>query len=402
MPDTTRDSVEALRAFNRPASIATIVAIIVLGPAVFLILPAFVGALAETYGFTEAELGWLASADLAGMALAAPTALYWRTRWNWRWVAALSTLWIVSGNIATIAATGFGSLLAVRLTVGFGSGMLVAIGVAFIGYTKDPDRVAAIFVFCQVVFISTSFALTPTIMERWGITGIFVGLAALTGLLLALVPFVPVGPPEDGARASITGASFRRYVPGLVVLVSMTLFFIGQASVWAFIGLIGEGAGLSSGRVAAALSISTLISLSGPVSAMVMGDRFGRRRPLAVAVSLQLAALVLLSVSEFGFSMFLVLIATFQSSWNVAVGYQFGVLVQADATSRLMVLIPTFQAGGIALGPALAGMVVGAFGFGAVPVVSGVALVLYAATILPHAEWGSDVPSDIPSRPATG
>ncbi len=400
MPDMTRESVDDLRAFNRPASIATIVAIIVLGPAVFLILPAFVGALAESYGFTEVELGWLASADLAGMALAAPTALYWRARWNWRWVAALATLWIVSGNIVTIAASGFGSLLAVRLTVGFGSGVLVAIGVAFIGYTKDPDRVAAIFVFCQVVFISTSFALTPAIMGRWGIKGIFVGLATITGLLLTLIPFVPVGPPRDAAKASASEASLRRYVPGLVVLVSMTLFFIGQASIWAFIGLIGEGTGLSSGRVAAALSISTLISLSGPVSAMVMGDRFGRRRPLAIAVSLQLVALVLLSFNEYGFAVFLTLIAIFQSSWNVAVGYQFGVLVQSDSTNRLMVLIPTFQAGGIACGPALAGMTVGAFGFGAVPILSGIALVLYAAAILPRAGRGSDVSSDIPSRSA--
>ena len=165
----------------------------------------------------------------------------------------------------------------------------------------------------------------------------------------------------------------------------MAFFFIGVASVWAFIELMGEAAGLSVAQVATALSVSTFIGLSGPIAGLIFGDRFGRFLPLAIGFVCQIVVLVFLGIGGYAMVAFLVYLAIFQTFWNMAIGYQIGAMVQADTTKRLIVLIPTFQAAGIALGPAIAGMGIDAMGFVAVPVISGIALVLYAVLILPLA-----------------
>ncbi len=381
---------DLLRPFNRPAAIATIIAIFAIAPAVYLMLPAFVGALAETYGFSESQLGLLASADLTGMAIAAVTALYWRTRWNWRWVVGTALAWVVVGNLLSTGLSQFGPLVALRLLVGFGGGMAVAPCLAFLTYTRDPDRVAAALAFFQIVFMVVSFAVAPAVVGAWGVNGVFLCLAGLTALLIPMVRMVPAGPPGEGQRVG-TRPSFRRYVPGLVVLVSLGLFQLAQAGVWAFVKLMGEAGGLSGARVAAALSVTALISLSGPLAAGIVGDRFGRFLPLALSVAMQAAVLTAFGLGGLGFPAFVACIAVFQVFWGLSVPYQYGVMVQVDDTKRLMVLAPTFQATGVALGPALVGFGIHAVGYVAVSLIAGVALLLHAALILPGARTKGSV-----------
>jgi len=68
---------------------------------------------------------------------------------------------------------------------------------------------------------------------------------------------------------------------------------------------------------------------------------------------------------------------------NLTLPYQFGTMVGADPSHRLIVLVPTFQAMGVAVGPVFAGVVIERFGFGMLWVAAAVPLVLYAVCILP-------------------
>jgi predicted MFS family arabinose efflux permease len=64
-------------------------------------------------------------------------------------------------------------------------------------------------------------------------------------------------------------------------------------------------------------------------------------------------------------------------------------LEDAKRTPELASCRPGTHFTGIALGPALAGLGIEHYGFAALPVVSGLALLLYAACILPFARQAS-------------
>ncbi len=377
--------------FTRPRSIAAMLALGVLGPAVFLILPVVVGALAQSHGFDEDRLGTLASGELGGIALACLSALYWSKRWSWRRMALCGVVAVATANLLSATTSGFSVMLWLRFAAGFGGGILLALVMAFLSNTKNPDRTAAFLVGAQVGFQVIAFAVSPQIISSWGVNGFFIGLALLTAGLLPFLRFLPPGAPApDSAAAGAIGP--RALLPGFVVLLSMALFFVGQVALWAFIERLGDAAGLTATRVAGALSISAMAGLAGPAGAAWLGDRWGRALPLAVACAMQLAALVLIGTSELSFAVFLAALAIFSIFWNFALPYQFGAMVGVDPLHRLIVLVPTFQAAGIAVGPILAGATIARFGLGSLWVSAAIPLVLYAACIIPftHSESESE------------
>ena len=356
-------------------------AVAILGPAVFLILPAFVGALAQTFGFTDAQLGLLASADLFGMGVAAATGLYWLRRWPWQRVVRPALLVVVLGNLAATVPDDFSTLLSIRLVVGCAGGMIMAVAMAFFAHREDPNRAMAWLLVGQVTFIVIALSTLPPVVEAYGVDSIFAILAVLTGALLLVVRFIPTGAPADDAARIQSG----RPLAAVLVLVSIAMFFVAQSGLWAFVGLIGEDAGLSVSEVATALALSTTISLLGPLYGVTVSERFGCRPPIIVGLACHLVVVVWMSFYSYGFVGFLILLSLFQIGWNLPLSYQFAVLVRRDVSRRLVALVPTFQAMGIAAGPVVLGFAIESSGYGVAPQIAATFLLAYAVLLVPLA-----------------
>jgi predicted MFS family arabinose efflux permease len=361
--------------------LAAVLAVAILGPAVFLILPAFVGALAETFGFSDAQLGLLASADLFGMGVAAATGLYWLRRWPWQRVVRPALLVVVLGNLAATVPDDFSSLVSIRLVVGCAGGMIMAVAMAFFAHREDPNRAMAWLLVGQVTFIVVALSTLPPVVEAYGVDSIFAILALLTGGLLLVVRFIPARAPAGDAARTQGG----RPLVAVLVLVSIAMFFVAQSGLWAFVGLIGENAGLSTSEVATALALSTTISLLGPLYGVVVSERFGCRPPIIVGLACHLVVVVWMSFYSYGFVGFLILLSLFQLGWNLPLSYQFSVLVRRDVSRRLVALVPTFQAMGIAAGPVVLGFAIESSGYGVAPQIAAACLLAYAVLLIPLA-----------------
>ena len=66
---------------------------------------------------------------------------------------------------------------------------------------------------------------------------------------------------------------------------------------------------------------------------------------------------------------FAAIVILYQLFWNLWIPYQMSVVAAVDTTGRFSVLIPLFQAAGIALGPALAAIYLETAGYVAVNVI---------------------------------
>jgi DHA1 family inner membrane transport protein len=367
--------------YDQWQTIAAAIAFMIVGPAIFFLMPVFIGALAEAFGFSDWQLGFMGAADLMGMALASMVMVKMvRTR-NWRWLAAAGLTIAITGNLTSLAVTDFTTLLVVRLMTGLGGGMIAGVVSAYVARTNHPDRVAAFLVIGQVTFTVIALYASPWYLSQWGVSSIFGGLAGLLTILFLLLRFLPTG-SESYVAEDIAGDRTHFIVPVFIILTSFVFFFIGHAAIWAFVERIGDSAGLNTEYIASALALSTFISILGAVTAAILDVRIGRFAPLLVAGIAQIICFYVM-MNGMGAVAFLVALAVFQFFWNFALPYHMGVIIHRDPSASYIVLVPTFQAMGIALGPALAGLAADGGSYTGVNLISMVALGIYLVMILP-------------------
>jgi predicted MFS family arabinose efflux permease len=353
------------------------------GPSVFLLMPIYVGVLQGTMQLSEGDLGLLASSDLIGIAVASFCAPWWINRVPWRVCAAASYSGLIACNLASLSLTDFAALFALRLLAGLLTGMMSAVIMGLFSHSGYPDRVAALMVIAQVSYQSIAFLVLPSLIASHGLPAFMLPVVAVQLIALCSVAFFPKRPIFDiESGTTSTAARPSAQWPSIFILGSMAAFFAGQASLWAFIELIGNGFGLSDTEVGYALAASTFIALSGPIWGAWAGDRFGRFRPILIAGIMQITVLALMEAATTVW-LYAFMLSIFQMFWTLAIGYQYGALVEADHSNRFVAIVPAAQCVGIALGPILGGMALENMGNAGVYLVSACSLLLYLLLIVP-------------------
>jgi len=350
---------------------------------VFLLMPAYVGGLASL-GFDDSQLGNLASMDLAGITVACILATLWIKRVDWRLAAMLAMAALVAVNLLCIGVADYETLMMMRFSAGLAGGSGIVLAYTIIASSAAPDRYTGLFVTIQVLAQSLGFVIAPTLIENVGVNGFYYLFGALA---LAVTPLVRAFPRSGSENAPATTGSAQPRPSGFIltlVLVSMTLFFIGQGSIWAFGERIGIAGGLDSQAVANTLAVTAFASLFGAALSAWMDTKYGRFWPILIAILVQLAALALFT-GEMNAVYFAVLFSIFAFSWNFGIAFQVGVVASMDHGGRYTALIPAFQAAGLAIGPSLVGMFLNGGGYYSINLISGAALIAYLLLILPFA-----------------
>lgn len=319
-----------------------------------MIMPIYVGALADSYGFDNRQLGWITSSELSGQAIAILIALSWIRRLSWRLVMLWSALALVVCNLLSVYAGGaYVFLLLIRGLTGFAVGSMLAIGCTLLGDTKQADRNFGLLIGAEVFLQIILFAFLPAYVADYGVSAIYCVLAILAVVALLLSLQIP----EQGSRVAADSAEEKPALRlPILGLFGTVIFFAGIMLVWSFIERLGIARGFGSEEIGAALSISGVVSLAGALSAAALADRLGRLLPMLVGMVGILLSYWLLAtqVSWWSFVLAASLLAAF---WNFWLPYQMGAVAAVDLSGRYVVLIPFAQSLGVALGPIIAGRI---------------------------------------------
>jgi predicted MFS family arabinose efflux permease len=362
--------------------ISAAVLCMVVGPSVFLLMPIHVGVLQSTLQLNESSLGLLAASDLIGIALASLLAPLWINRLPWRMISTVGLAGLVICNLVALVVTEPGQLFTLRLLAGLLTGVVASVVMGILAHSRSPDRVMAAALFCQVFYQSIAFLLMPGWIEARGLPAFLIPVVLLQLVALVGVLRFPLQPIIEIPETTNVGQPSRvRSMPAILLLVGMAAFFVGQTSLWAFVELIGNNMGMGNVEVGYALAVSTFISLIGPAWGALTDTRFGRLRPLLVAGIAQIIALSLMDAAS-SVWLYAGVLSLFQIFWNMAVGFQYGALVDADHSNRFVVMVPAAQCLGIALGPMLGGIALEVLGSSGVYLVSGVGLVAYLVLVV--------------------
>jgi predicted MFS family arabinose efflux permease len=335
---------------DTPQAIASMIVLVVVGAMFFLLMPMYIGALADFAHFGNEQIGNLTFFELIGVASASLTSLFWIRRADWRYGVVIACIGLMAANGLSLLNHEFNWLAAMRVLAGLSEGALLCIAYAALGDTKEVDRNFGYAVIAQILAPAVFFVLLPGWFEQYGLNAIFYVQIGCAALALITVISLPANGIQRDAEVSILAVG--RFP--IIGLLGSVLFFIGVTAVWGFVERIGTAEGFSSQVIANVLAVSLFASVFGAVIASTLGVRYTRHWPMVVALVIQLIALTILvdGMSLIGYA---VAIIVYSVGWNLWMPYQLSAISQVDNSGRIMGVVPLAQAFGVSLGPLIAG-----------------------------------------------
>ena len=303
------------------------------GFVVYLILPAYVGILANVLGFGSEAAGYMASACLAGIALGTFVGLPLQRIFG--------TKIAMVGGLAVMAGLDFLSPFvtemlphgAIRFAAGLAGGIALAQSATLVSRPTNGERGFSVVVFMNTLFAATMFQLIGPILNLGGIHAFYWvlgGLGALTALLLAFEPLHDMPVPQTAAGGS------RAFTPGAILcMIAFGLLLSGLAIPYTYLVDIGVAHQIDPTTVALVLSGSALLGLVGAATAGALGTKLGRIPTLVTAISVIVAMLLCVTFVEgpLGFLLAWPILVFF---WNFSPPYFAGLLVQYDPTGKAL------------------------------------------------------------------
>lgn len=345
------------------------------------IMSAIVDGLVTGLGFSNPQAGSVGAANIYGASVGSLLAVFVVRRWRWRpTLASLLTL-LVGIDLASVALADPSTLLVVRALHGVVGGLSVGVAYSVMARTQSPDRAFGMLLALQFGLGGLGVMFLPSLVPLYGARILFLVLAGLGALALLSMLAIPRRIEAGGrpAVADVVAAVVYSRATAALTLLALFLFQGGNMALGAFIIRLGEDAALARDLIGQALGWATWIGAGGAVVVIMMGTRWGRFRPLLLALALTVAGTAAFQWSQMPWVYFAANVGT-AITWSFVVPYLFGMLSRLDGSGRLATLGGFVSKAGLASGPLLAGWVLRGGDFGALIMLA--VLILVASGIV--------------------
>ena len=295
-----------------------------------------VGGLIDRFSFTPFAMGaWNMAETLsyaAAMFLVAPRA----RAMDARVLAIIATLLVAVAQAGSALTGDYALLFLGRIGTGLGFGIMNSAVNLAAGRTDHPARWISLGIAFQTILYTFVALAVPMMGARYGVSGMFAGLAGLTVLLGAMTLFLPSG--QDLAQNGTSPAPNRPIGgEGVRILVAMALFTFGSLAIWPFIERTAHVIGIPATKFGQIQSLAVLMSALGNAGLAIVIKRLPRAWPLAAALGVCGLTCVLLTTvsSQAAFAAAFVI---FMVSWFLTYPLLLGLTYAHDDSGRLAVI----------------------------------------------------------------
>jgi predicted MFS family arabinose efflux permease len=349
------------------------------GYAVMVGLPVISTAWVNHLGYTEVEVGRIAGADLAGLAIGAVVSALFVAKVDRRHMTVTAAAITIGANILCIYYQSYEVTLWLRLAAGIGAGIYTGIAVATIAGHSRPAFAFGLELFAFAGSQGAELKFLPYL----SMNGIYLVLAATFVVGLIFISWLPRRPVEKSLDVEVDVEEpdgdhhlEHKHVPAYVpwiVLAAIVFTYVNIGAYWTYIELAASVSEASPDWVASMLWVSSVFSVIGCLFAVLLSNRFGLARPLLVTLIIQAVIVVMLITGinnvNVAISMFM-----FNFCWIFVDIYQAATIANVDRSGRFPALIPAAQGLGNFLGPNLAASILAfAFGYNGIFILCGAA-----------------------------
>jgi hypothetical protein len=316
------------------------------------VLPIILGALVDYRGFTLANVGYVGSVEILGMALsvAISTALINRVPRNRLAFGAAFALGLT--QISSAFTLDPSLYFAERFVAGLSAGGLAAVLASTIALARVPERLTAFIYLIDALLASVLYLALPAVTARFELAGAY---ALLGGVTIMISP-VFLLLPARGPVATLASTGFRK--DALRVIAFAIILSAAAAAHWTFTERMALQVGLTVTQVGQVFAGSLLVGIVGASLAAWVGDRFGSARPIVLAwtMVLVLGFAVPYLPTPLTFILGFCLLRFFM---NINDPFVVGVVARLDVEGRLTTIFAASGLFGAAIGPFLASTIAG-------------------------------------------
>ena len=324
------------------------------------VLPVMIGVLADQLGFGAVHAGYVASANLAGIAAGSLLCATAARRFSWSAIIRCGAGLMIGTNVVSLLVSSFPAFMLARGASGLGEGMISAVCYAAMSRSVNSGRAMALYVAGQGLVGAVGMGSIPGIVAVGGWRWLFVLVSVVALPAFFLAPLV--GTQRGLALAAAPGG--RRFEPAPVIALGCILvYFIGMSAVWSFTERLGHAKSIDLAHLSLALSASAIANMGGSLLIGFLAHRVSIAAGLLVGAAVAILGLAML-VSSAGWQPYLVAVSLFFLSWGLYYPFQFKLLADTDGSGGTALLIPLVSGGGFTLGPAIGGRLLEAGGAG--------------------------------------
>ncbi|MFN3986361.1 MAG: MFS transporter [Rhodocyclaceae bacterium] len=337
---------------NHPGTYFFVAIISMAGLSYINFLPGLVNALAGGMGFGEAGAGRIVALNGYGGLLGSIAAIFLVRRIHWRYALFAFLVVLTLIDIASVRVDDYLIMLALRFLAGMAGGLSIGIAFSVLARLDNPDRAFGSLLFVQFSIGALVIYALPgleALIDAAAVFYVMAGLSLLSLALLLILPEPTLASAERNRPMALSGASRDAFM----LLAALLLYQIAASAIWAYVGLIGIGAGIASDHVTASIAITGLLGLLGAMLPVVSGSRFGRLNWVVAGGALSIAASVLLDLSQY-VTLYVMAMALLFFSWPAVQSYLLATTAEMDGSGRLSTVAAVVSLVGLATGPLLA------------------------------------------------
>ena len=205
-------------------------------------LPMLMGSMAESFGFSDQHLGWIAASDMAGLFVGSAMTSFYVTKVNRRYIATLGLSLVLLGNLFSTQSPELIILMISRFCAGIGAGICYATCSASLAGSHNSARTFSILLFVLVSMNALIFYIFPIIDGIWGVNGLFIFFLLEALPIFFVLPLLPrYCTEESGDNIRVSEANdpeLQVQIPDILprmCLAAVFSFYILVGAYWAFI-----------------------------------------------------------------------------------------------------------------------------------------------------------------------
>jgi hypothetical protein len=203
---------------------------------------------------------------------------------------------IIANTAAALGRPNGAMFLAARVASGAGLGFAVAVGNAAAASSKNPTRAFAALWFLMALWQLVIFTVTPWIIGRAGLAGVF-GLEVLA--CLAFLPLIWKIPDPPLFESGVQLLNQRPRMPRwstILVVATFFAFWLRDALVFSMSESLADSLGLSGQQLGLLLGIASVVGLVGPAIAARIAAGSPSTRLVGAALVMTLAVSTVMAI----------------------------------------------------------------------------------------------------------
>ncbi|WP_152402606.1 MFS transporter [Paenibacillus cellulositrophicus] len=344
--------------------------------------------IADSMGITVVAAGQLITVFSLTYAIATPVLMALTARWDRRRLMITALGIFVVANILSFVLPGYELLLASRILMALGAGMVVVTALSIAAKIAPEGKQAGSLATVIMGFTASLIIGVPLgrmVAAAFGWKAVFIGIALL-GIVAMLIISVTIPRIQGDAHVPLRQQFSLLKNPKVALGLSISFFWLGGYSVaYTYLSpYLLQISGLQESLLSTALLAFGIASLVGSKLGGFSADKKGVTFTLLSGMTLHVIALILLSLAgHSAFAVFAILILWSFAAWSTGPAQQYNlVTIKPESSGVMLGLNQSMMQLSMAAGAGIGGVVVSGVSLSAVTWIGAVGVLVAMLALL--------------------